>query len=97
MGSPASPRGTTNKNCRGSSYDVRARKQWLLDTFGDDTFADCSFCEIVLDFGTLTVDRIIPGALGGTYRRDNIRPACMSCNAIDGNAIRVRLRSERTA
>lgn len=88
----SSARGTSNKNTRGSSYDVRARKQWLLDTFGDGTYADCVFCEVVLDFGTLTVDRIVPGCRGGTYCRDNIRPACMSCNSIDGNRIRAELR-----
>lgn len=30
---------------------------------------------------TLTVDRIIPGNKGGTYRRSNIRPACPTCNS----------------
>lgn len=85
-------RGTSNKNCRGSSYDVRARKHWLLDTFGDGTYAPCSFCQVELDYGTLTVDRIIPGAEGGTYRRDNIRPACQPCNSIDGNDIRLKRR-----
>lgn len=90
-------RGTSNKNTRGSSYDVRARKQWLLDTFGDGTYAPCSFCQGELDFGTITSDRIIPGCMGGTYRRDNIRPACMSCNAIDGSAVKKRLKKEKVA
>lgn len=35
----------------------------------------------------LTVDRIIPGCKGGTYRRDNIRPACGGCNSETGGAL----------
>lgn len=35
----------------------------------------------------LTVDRIIPGCQGGTYRRTNIRPACGSCNSETGGRL----------
>lgn len=35
----------------------------------------------------LTIDRIIPGAKGGTYRRNNIRPACAGCNSETGGAL----------
>lgn len=91
-----SDRGTSNKNSRGSSYDVRRRKQWLLDTFGDGTHVDCALgCGIVLDFGTVTVDRIVPGALGGRYVQGNIRPACQSCNSIEGNRLRARMKAAR--
>lgn len=38
----------------------------------------------------LTVDRIIPGCLGGTYRRNNIRPACGQCNSETGGALSAR-------
>lgn len=90
-----SARGTTNTNSRGSAEGRRARKQWLLDAYGDGTYAPCSFCALVLDFGTLTVDRIIPGCQGGTYARSNIRPACLSCNSLDGIALRERLKREQ--
>lgn len=90
-----SARGTSNTNDRGSAEQRRARKQWLLDTFGDGTWAPCSHCEVILDWGTLTVDRIIPGCLGGRYVQGNIRPACMTCNSIEGSALRDRLRAER--
>lgn len=30
----------------------------------------------------LTIDRIVPGCQGGTYRRDNVRPACGKCNSV---------------
>jgi hypothetical protein len=36
----------------------------------------CYRCGTLLTVDTVTVDRIIPGILGGTYRRNNIRPAC---------------------
>ncbi len=48
----------------------------------------CYRCGYLLVFATLTVDRIIPGDKGGTYRRNNIRPACGSCNSITGNEYR---------
>lgn len=92
-----SDRGTSNGNSSGSSYSRRRRKAWLLETFGDGYTAPCFFCEIEVDWHTLTVDRIIPGARGGTYCRSNIRPACGPCNSIDGNRIRVELRNERLA
>lgn len=38
----------------------------------------------------LTVDRIIPGCKGGTYRRNNIRPACGGCNSETGGALAAR-------
>jgi hypothetical protein len=36
----------------------------------------------------LTIDRIIPGCAGGTYARNNIRPACGPCNSETGGALR---------
>lgn len=36
----------------------------------------------------VTVDRIIPGCDGGTYRRNNIRPACFDCNSETGGGTR---------
>jgi len=38
----------------------------------------------------LTIDRIIPGCRGGTYRRENIRPACSGCNSETGGRERAR-------
>lgn len=37
-----------------------------------------------LELRSLTIDRIVPGYLGGTYRRSNIRPACEPCNITAG-------------
>lgn len=90
MSGPNHPRGTTNRNDRGNTVARRARKQWLLDTFGDGTYAPCTFCDVELDWGTITADRIVPGCEGGTYCRDNIRPACLTCNSLEGSALRER-------
>lgn len=100
MSGPNHPRGTSNTNDRGSAAQRRARKQWLLDTFGDGVVVRCYrfvACGQVLTFATLTVDRIIPGILGGTYRRGNIRPACGHCNSITGIRLREQLKAERAA
>lgn len=83
-------RGTSNSNERGSSYERRARKHYLLLTFeseeGEGTVY-CYRCPTLLDWFTLTVDRIVPGCLGGKYVRTNIRPACARCNTETGAAM----------
>ena len=82
-------RGTSNSNSRGSAEDRRRRKTYLLATFGDGQSAPCSFgCGTEVNFDTITVDRYpVPGIEGGTYKRDNIRPACGPCNTADGAEI----------
>lgn len=82
-----SPRGTTNANARGSSADRRARKHFLLTKFGNGHTAPCYRCRVALTFLTITVDRIVPGALGGRYVRSNIRPACGPCNSETGGKL----------
>lgn len=54
----------------------------------------CYRCGRVLVFDTLTVDRITPGCVktakypnGGTYVRENIRPACEGCQSKVGGAL----------
>lgn len=86
-------RGTSNTNSRGSAASRRIRKQWLLDTFGNGIEARCELelsakCEGTVTFETITVDRFpIPGCMGGTYKRGNIRPACGPCNSADGGQL----------
>lgn len=48
----------------------------------------CYRCGTLLTVETLTVDRITPGCQGGTYRRNNIRPACSGCNSKTGGGTR---------
>jgi 5-methylcytosine-specific restriction endonuclease McrA len=47
----------------------------------------CYRCGKLLTVDTVTVDRIVPGCKGGTYRRTNIRPACSGCNSETGGAL----------
>lgn len=54
----------------------------------------CYRCGGLLIFETMTVDRIVPGCKktakyprGGTYVRENIRPACMGCNSDTGGPL----------
>jgi HNH endonuclease len=48
----------------------------------------CYRCGQLLTVDTVTVDRIVPGCQGGTYRRDNIRPCCGPCNSETGGSTR---------
>lgn len=81
-------RGTSNGNANGNSQARRRRKLWLLATFGDGVSVVCSHCPEVLFYSTLSVDRIVPGCQGGTYKRGNIQPACLPCNSRLGGALR---------
>lgn len=87
-------RGTSNGNSRGGSTARRRRRQYLVDTFGDGVVVDCALvlpgCAGHLTVDTVTVDRIVPGCEGGTYRRSNIRPACASCNSKHGAQLGIR-------
>lgn len=69
---------------RGNSTDRRARKYWMLGTFGDGKSAPCVWCAMALTYETIEADRIIPG---GSYRRDNVQPACRTCNLSRSNKV----------
>jgi 5-methylcytosine-specific restriction endonuclease McrA len=56
--------------------------------------ARCYRCGRPLTFNTMTVDKIIPACEGGTYRRNNIRPACSGCNSETGGALAHRKRDQ---
>jgi len=86
--SAAHPRGTSNGNAAGSSYARRKRKWWLIAWHGNGETVPCYRCKAELTYDTLTVDRIVAGMDGGTYARDNIRPACGNCNSITGSQLR---------
>ena len=60
----------------------------VIGTEGAVAACRCYRCGVLLTADTVTVDRIKPGALGGTYRRDNIRPACGRCNSSTGATVR---------
>jgi 5-methylcytosine-specific restriction endonuclease McrA len=66
---------------RGSAASRRSRKNWLLSAAsgfgGNGASVPCVFCAESLTFATVEADRKVPG---GTYRRENVQPACRPCN-----------------
>lgn len=91
-------RGTSNRNVRGNSADRAARRRYLVRAYESDVPGHCRCyrCGGLLTEDTVTVDRIVPGCEGGTYRRENIRPACSDCNQETGSALGV-VRMRRSA
>jgi hypothetical protein len=89
-------RSTSSANVRGSAAARRARRAWLVDHFGDGEFVACfqqrsPHCEYVCDVDTVSPDRVVLGADGGTYRRANLRPSCRPCQLHQGGEVgRVR-------
>lgn len=92
-----SRRGTSNTNARGNSADRARRRLYLINQYGDGETAPCDFCGEPLTVDSVTVHRVVPGIEGGTYRRSNIRPACMTCNSRDGQALSVERNRARAA
>lgn len=76
MTAPGQPRAGGEK--RGNSTDRANRKLWMLFEFGNGEYVPCVHCKTVLTFESVESDRITPG---GSYRRDNVQPACRRCNA----------------
>lgn len=80
-------RGTSNSNSRGSSYQRRQRRAFLVEKFGSKTGKTirCFHCKKRMHVNARVrrweVDRFpVCGHAGGTYARDNIVPACPKCN-----------------
>ena len=87
----------SNRNQRGSSYDRRARRAWLVSPAagfgGDGEKVPCWECGKMLTVDQVTPDRLIPGSQGGTYRRSNIRgPHCVTCSCRQGARLTNQLR-----
>ncbi|QOP64792.1 HNH endonuclease [Microbacterium phage DelaGarza] len=87
-------RGTSNSNDRGNAAARRRRKQRLVEEFGDGETCPCYRCGRALSVSMVEADRKVPGILGGTYRWENLRPACGDCNKITGNAVSKMLRDK---
>lgn len=90
--------GRSNRNERGSSYDRRARRAWLVSEAagfgGDGVKVPCWECGKLLTADEVIPDRIVPGSAGGTYRRSNIRgPHCTVCSCRQGARMTAELRA----
>lgn len=70
------------------SPDLRLCVEVLIGTEGAQPACRCYRCGCLLTAEMVTVDRIKPGCRGGTYRRENIRPACGPCNSQTGGRTR---------
>lgn len=81
-------RSITGNDKRGSSYDRRARREWLVTPAagwgGDGIKVPCWECGAMVSVKTMYVDRITPGEAGGRYIRTNIRPHCAGCSHRQG-------------
>ena len=80
---------SSNSNERGSSYDRRRRRAWLVETFGlrnargRIAWVVCHHCgrRMRASAGVWEVDRFpVCGHAGGSYRRGNIVISCPDCN-----------------
>lgn len=90
--------GRSNRNERGSSYDRRARRKWLVSEAagfgGDGVKVPCWECGKLLTEDDVIPDRIVPGSAGGTYRRSNIRgPHCTVCSCRQGARMTAEIRA----
>lgn len=89
---------------RNDPPDPATQENWLAALATDDaaTFVDllptsrCYRCGCLLTVDTVSADRIIPGAEGGTYGgpvrdqrdgRTNVRPACLDCQSTTGGVL----------
>jgi len=85
-------RSTSNSNTRGSAESRRRRRRWLVEHFGDGVHVACHlqisrYCEYVCDEDSVSPDRLVLGADGGSYRRSNIQPACQPCQREQGGLV----------
>lgn len=84
----SSTSGRCNSAERGSSYERRARKAWLLSPEagwgGDGIDVPCWECGVLVEIDDLVADRIVSGEDGGRYTRDNIAPHCGLCSCRQG-------------
>lgn len=62
--------------------------QWAVPLGQGIPACRCYCCGFLLTVDTVTADRIKPGCQGGTYRRNNIRPACKPCQSKVGGGTR---------
>lgn len=77
---------------RGNNADRLCRKLWMLATWNPELGPDTAECQLrisescvgTLTLATVTADRIDPG---GTYRRENVQPACRPCQNRQGALI----------
>lgn len=84
------------RNVGGSGRDVLIPVDPRRSEFPDvEPACRCYRCGALLTVQTVSADRIKPGCQGGTYARNNIRPACSTCQSVVGGATRGPLSREK--
>jgi hypothetical protein len=79
----------------GIPFDVQLYNERLTGCgYRREPACRCYRCGTLLTVDTVSPDRIIPGCQGGTYRRNNIRPACLRCQSVTGNEIKRAIRKK---
>lgn len=74
------------KDLIGNTKNRRARRNALLEEFGDGETAPCVYCgKIITHGGALEQDKIYTTLEGGRYRMPNLIPACSKCNKDRGD------------
>ncbi len=89
------PTGDRRRPSRGNAADRRARKLYLMARYGVEGIVTCYLCAVPMLLDDLTSDRIVPGVAGGTYRRENLRPACGPCNSETGGRMAARRKADQ--
>jgi hypothetical protein len=80
-----------NRESGRNKWESMAKRQWLLDEFGDGTHATCVICgdkRRRLTLATVSPERLRPGgqdqSFGGVYEEGNVAPSHWSCNTDRG-------------
>ena len=88
---------TSHANERGSAQRRRERRERLVADYGVAGIVVCWLCGLPMELADVTVDRVVPGILGGTYAYANCRPACLPCNLERGGRLGAWLKAQRRA
>ncbi len=69
--------------------------------YGVDKFIFCHYCGSLIPYKMVTRDHVIPRSKGGSNRKENIVPSCVTCNTEKGKMdyidyLQYRYRSGRT-
>ena len=64
------------KREKARARDLRKTRWWQQKT----AEGKCHYCSSVVPHKELTMDHIVPLAMGGCSTRDNIVPSCKDCN-----------------
>jgi len=66
-------------------------KFWRYNMYLRDLFK-CAYCEEVFDYDELTIDHVVPRAVGGKTNWTNCTTSCKACNSAKGHKTNVKPR-----